>query len=139
MKKPLSNSLITILALLFAGFLAACAAKEQSVDVSATTQALKSADKDTRVNACVELAKAGAKAAPAVPDLIPLLKDKDSEVKRLAAYALMEIGPGAKAAIAPLRELLNDPERAVALQAINSLRAIDPNAADIKPPPNVTQ
>ena len=37
--------------------------------------ALKSEDKEARINACVELAKAGSKAAPAVQALIGVLKD----------------------------------------------------------------
>lgn len=113
-------------------------AKTDHVDVSAQTKALSSADRDARVNACIELAKAGPKAASAVTALIPILKDQDAEIRRLAAYALMEIGPDAKAAIAGVREQLNDPDRQVALQAVNTLRAIDPTAKDLKPPPNVT-
>src|SRR5947207_15281491 len=70
----------------------------KKVNVSAMTEALKSPDKDTRVNGCIELAKTGPRAAPAVPALIPLLKDSDGLVRRLAAYALAQVGPQASAA-----------------------------------------
>lgn len=139
MKKPLSQFALIVLATVVVGVLSACSAKEEKVDVSTQTAALKSPDKDARVNACVELAKAGPKAVSAVPDLIPLLKDQDSEVRRLAAYAIMEIGPEAKAAIPGIKELLSDPKQDVALQAVNTLRIIDPTAKELKPPPNVTQ
>ena len=125
--------LSALLPILFFG----CAKPAAKVDVSAQIAALKSADKDARINACVELAKGGPKAVSAVPALIPLLKDADGEVRRLASYALMEIGPEAKAAIPGIREHLNDPDRLVALQAINTLRAIDPTAKDLRAPPNV--
>lgn len=138
MNKSLLTCLAMLLTLVTFGLVSGCGKKEEKVDVSAHTQALKSADKDARVNACVELAKAGPKAVSAVPDLIPLLKDSDSEVRRLAAYAIMEIGPQAKAAISPIRELMNDRDFAVAQQALNTLRAIDPTAKDLQAPPNVT-
>ena len=136
MNKPLLPCLAMLLTLVAFGLVSGCGSKEEKVDVSSQTQALKSADKDARVNACIELAKAGPKAAPAVPALIPLLKDSDAEVRRLAAYAIMEIGPDAKAAIAPIRELMSDRDFTVAQQALNTLRAIDPTAKDLKAPPN---
>ena len=75
------------------------------------TAALKSEDNDARINACVELAKAGPNAAPAIQSLIPLLKDNDPTVRRLAAYALGEIGPASKPALPALKEMLNDSDR----------------------------
>jgi len=101
-------------------------AEAKKVNVAAMTDALKSPDKDARINACVELAKAGPRAAPATQSLIPVLKDADPVVRRLAAYALGEIGPEAKAALPALKETLNDSEREVIMQVVNSLRSIDP-------------
>jgi HEAT repeat protein len=123
-----------------AGSFAGCskeAGPDKSVNVSAMITALKSPEKDTRENACVELAKAKENAAPAVPGLIELLKHSDPETRRLAAYTLYEIGPKAAAAVPALKELLNDSERTVVTQAINSLRAIDPTSVPAENMPNV--
>jgi len=125
---------------LMAGSFAGCskvAGPDKTVDVSAMITALKSPDKDTRDNACVELAKAKENAAPAVSALIELLKHSDPETRRLAAYALQEIGPKASAAVPALKELLNDPERTVITQTINSLRTIDPTSVPAENVPNV--
>ena len=118
-------------------FLTGCSSKEESeakkVNVSAMTSDLKSPDKATKVNACVELAKAGERSAAAVPALIPLLKDPDAEVRRLAAYALGEIGPAASAALPDLKPMMADPDRDVVLQIVNTLRSVDPkNYSGIK-------
>jgi HEAT repeat protein len=114
-------------------------ANTEKVDVQAQIQNLKSDNAETRQNACVELAKAGEDAAPAVPALIPLLKDGDALVRRLAAYALGQIGPKAKQAVPALKELLNDSERDVITATVNAIRAIDETAANtMAPPPNVS-
>ena len=104
-------------------------AEAKKVNVAAMTEALKSEDKEARINACVELAKAGSKAAPAVQALIGVLKDNDPVVRRLAAYALGEIGPASKPALPALKEMMNDPDREVVMQVVNSLRSIDPKGA----------
>ncbi|MBI2947822.1 MAG: HEAT repeat domain-containing protein [Verrucomicrobia bacterium] len=137
MNKPHFAVFLMVFTVFIASLGSACAKKE-TVNVSAQTAGLKSPDKDTRINACIELAKAGPKAASAVSDLIPILKDQDAEVRRLAAYALYEIGEGAKAAIPAVKELMNDRDPAVVQQALNTLRAIDPTAKDLQAPPNVT-
>src|SRR5256885_8923075 len=85
----------------------------KNFNVSAMTAALKSDNTETRVNACIELAKAGERAAPAVTALIPLLKDPDPVTRRLAAYALGQVGPKATQAVPALKELLNDSDRDV--------------------------
>jgi HEAT repeat protein len=90
--------------------------------------ALKGTEKDAKINACVELAAAKEKAAPAVPALMGCLTDRDPEVRRLAAYALGEIGPPAAKALPALKQLLGDEDRAVMMQAANSCRAIDPKS-----------
>lgn len=136
--KPIAF-LCSLLAALSIGY-SGCSQKQgDTVNVSANTEALKSADKDARVNACVELAKGGPASAPAVPALIPLLKDSDAEIRRLAAYALMEIGPAAKEALPTLKQMMSDPDRTVVTQVLNSIRAIDPQAKDLPALPNVTQ
>jgi len=125
---------------LMVGSFAGCskeAGPNKSVNVSAMITALKSPDKDTRDNACVELAKAKENAAPAVSTLIELLKHSDPETRRLAAYALGEIGPKAALAVPALKELLNDSERTVVTQAINSLRSIAPTSVPSENMPNV--
>ena len=136
MKNPLRSALLVTLIAAVTGIMTSCAkedAEAKKVDVSAMTGALKSDDKDARVNACIELAKAGPRSAPAVPALIPLLKDKDPEVRRLAAYALGQVGPQAKSALPALKELSADRDRGVVMQAVDSLRSIDPKGfTDLK-------
>ena len=141
MKTSTHTLLVLVCSVLLAGLAAGCGGgeKTEKVDVQAQIQNLKSDKPDAKVNACVELAKAGPDAAPAVQSLIPLLKDSDPLVRRLAAYALGQIGPKAKEAIPALKELMNDPERDVLTATINAIRAIDESAASgVKPPPNVS-
>ena len=129
MKKFFMVSLVSMFSILGVVALSSCSKEDaaaNNVDVSPMSEALKSGDSEARENACIELAKAGPRAAPAVAALIPLLKDNDAEIRRLAAYALGEIGPQAKAALPALAELANDPERRVVMQVVNSLRSIDP-------------
>src|SRR5205823_1969686 len=52
-------------------------AAAKQVNVPAMIDALKGQDSDARINACVELAKAGPRAKAAIPSLIRLLKDQD--------------------------------------------------------------
>lgn len=108
------------------------------VNVTAMIAELKKPDSAAQQDACIELAKAGPNAAPAVSALIPLLKDSNPDTRRLAAYTLMEIGPAAKAAIPAVKELLRDSDRQTALQAVNTMRAIDPSSADLPMTPNVS-
>ena len=110
---------------------------DKKVNVPPLIEALKSADKDVRMNACIDLAKAGEYAAPAISALIPVLKDTDINVRRLAAYALGEIGPKAKEALPGLKEMLADPDRNVVMQAVNSMRNIDPASVPSQNMPNV--
>jgi len=140
MKTFPSAPLVLACCLVLATLAAGCGGTPtEKVDVQAQIQNLKSDNAETRSNACVELAKAGPEAAPAVPSLIPLLKDSDPLVRRLAAYALGQVGEKAKEAIPALREALNDRERDVVTASINALRAIDLKAAsDLGAPANVT-
>ena len=104
-------------------------AEAKKINVVAMTEALKSQDTEARINACVELAKAGPRAAAAVQALMPLLKDNDPNVRRLAAYALGEIGAASAPALPSLKAMLSDPDRQVVMQVVNSLRSIDPKGA----------
>ena len=101
----------------------------EKVDVAAQLAIVKSGEDNAKVDALVEIGKAGERAADAVPALIETLKSKDETVRRMAAYALGQIGPKAKAAVPALQALMNDPVREVPLQAVNSLRQIDPASA----------
>ncbi len=139
MKTFQSTLLSLALALSVAGALTAC--KKQSaanVNVSAQIADLKSPDTDKKVNACIELAKAGPDASPAINDLIPLLKDKDPLVRHLAAYALGQIGPKASAAIPALREAMNDSDHQVESDALNALRFIGDTNANVNVPSVMT-
>ena len=104
-------------------------AAAKKINVAALTETLKSEDTEARINACVELAKAGPRAASAVQALMPLLKDNDPNVRRLAAYALGEIGAASAPALPSLKAMLGDPDRQVVMQVVNSLRSIDPKGA----------
>jgi HEAT repeat protein len=140
MKLPLRLLFFIGLSIVLAGSFAGCSKEpgaDMTVNVPAMITALKSPDKDTRENACADLAKAKENAAPSVPALIELLKNADPVTRRLAAYALQEIGPKAAAAVPALKELLNDPERTVITQVINSLRLIDPTSVPAENMPNV--
>ena len=133
MKHPLCAALVTAFTVATIGLLAACSRQDgegAKVNVKAMTAALKGADKDARINACIELAKAGPRAEPAVESLIPLLKDSDPLVRRLAAYALGQVGPKASQSLPALKGLLGDPDYNVQTAALNATRAIDPKAVD---------
>jgi HEAT repeat protein len=131
-----SSFLVFLLAFncLLIGMLAGCTAKAPQVNVSANSADLKSPDKDKRVNACIELAKAGPAASGAVQDLIPLLKDPDPLLRRLAAYALGQIGPKAAPSIPALRETLNDSDSQVVSDSVNALRFIGDTNANVAVP-----
>lgn len=105
---------------------------DKKVNVTAMTADLKNPDKDKRINACIELAKAGPNAAPAVDSLLPLLKESDPLVRRLAAYALGQIGPKASKALPAMKELLTDSDYNVQTTVISSMRFIDPKSNDAK-------
>jgi HEAT repeat protein len=92
------------------------------------TARLQSPDKQSKMDACIELAKAGPRSAPAVSAIIPLLKDPEADVRRLAAYALGEIGTAASAALPELKPMMADPDRDVVLQIVNTLRSVDPKS-----------
>ena len=117
--------MLRLFTMVFAITLAVGCSKSDKVDVKANMAALKSAEGEAKVNALVELSKAGPEAAPAVPDLITLLKDTDPMVRRLAAYTLGQIGEKAKPASAELKRLMTDSDRDVVMNAVNALRAID--------------
>ena len=131
MKKSIHLTLSLLCSFVVAAYVVGCSKSEDAMDdksVNVPTQiaALKGQDKEAVQNACGELGKAGALAAPAIPTLIPLLKDQDAVTRRLAAYALARIGPATKAALPDLEALRNDPDRLTGQQAESALKAIDP-------------
>jgi HEAT repeat protein len=129
MKNPRSVIVVLSLGFLILGIVTGCKKSESaSVDIGAAREQLKSSDPAAQQNGCIELAKAGPDAAPAIPELLPLLKDKDPLTRRLAAYALGQIGPAAKEAVPALKELMNDSDRDVVASSVNALNAIDPSA-----------
>jgi len=136
MKAPLSMVVLSAAALLALG-LAGCSEESSTarkVNISAQVDALKSDNADTRINACVELAKAGTRSAPAIQPLIAALKDPNRDVRRLAAYALGEIGPAAKAAIPTLKTMLTGMDREIDNQVANSIAAIEPASSEARIP-----
>lgn len=142
MKTLLYRILAVVLVPASIGLLAGCSkegAEAKKVNVVAMTAGLKTEDREARINACIELGKAGPRAASAVSDLIPLLKDPDPEIRRLSAYALGEIGPEAKSAIPALKELGSDSDMNVRMQVVNTLRSIDPKGFSDLKNVNVTQ
>jgi HEAT repeat protein len=143
--KTLPRSIATFLVALTVAALSGACSKTSTpstnVDVSAKTEQLKSPDATVRAQAASELAAAGPKSAPAIPDLIAALKDSDPVVRRLSAYALGQIGPAAKEAIQPLTEALKVGDREMITSCLNALRAIDPssvpagNISNVQTPP----
>lgn len=128
MKAPLRIAVVSAAALL-AIVLIGCseeASAARKVDVKAQIAALKSDNADTRINACVELAKAGPRAESAVQPLIAASKDPNRDVRRLAAYALGQIGPAAKAALPTLKGMIDGTDREIDEQAANAINFIDP-------------
>jgi HEAT repeat protein len=127
----MAGLLVALTSLALAGLFCGCSKSGSSgaakVDLSAQREALKSPDKDTRINAFVALGSMKEAAAPAVPDIISHLKDPDPEIRRLAAYALGEIGPAAKEALPQLKTMMSDSEVSVVTQVVNSMRSINPN------------
>lgn len=137
MKSSILSSTVLLTSAILALTFSACSKENpeaKKVDVPAMIQALKSDAKDTRVNACIELAKAGPRAEPAVQALIGALKDPNPLVRRLSAYALGEIGPKASAALPALKELLADSDPDVPSSAVNAMRSIDPKSIDVRVP-----
>jgi HEAT repeat protein len=92
--------------------------------VPALIEMLKDEDNGVRAVAADSLARYGAKAKDAVPDLVAMLKDKKRGSERgrsSAARALGAIGPEAKTAIPALAELLRDRDEDVRCAAITGL------------------
>jgi len=80
--------------------------------VPALSEALADPDAVVRLQACRALAYMGAKAAPAVPQLVKrLYLDSEEAVRLQAARALGQIGEDAKPAVPPLMEMLKGQTR----------------------------
>jgi HEAT repeat protein len=78
-----------------------------------------------RWKAVALLARVGARARVAVPDLTAALQDEAPSMRRSAAGALGNIGPAAGAAAPALTALLGDEDRGVGVEAARALWRID--------------
>jgi HEAT repeat protein len=87
-----------------------------------------------RTEACHALARFGAKAAPAVPDLLRIVEDDataDADLRITAATTLGLIGSAAKAGVPALEQRLGD--RAVRVSAAEALGRLGPAASTSLP------
>ena len=91
-------------------------------------EALK--NKETEYWACVGLTELGAKAAPAVPNLIEIVSHEEEEVRLQAMLALAEIGEAARPGTPELIEALADPQVGVRYAAAFALGSIQAEGAD---------
>ncbi len=73
-------------------------------------QALRSPDRQVKIQAADVLARMGSDAKPAVSDLVALLDDPDPEIRKVATRTLGRIGPDAAAAVPALMQSLLQPE-----------------------------
>src|SRR5262249_21993829 len=92
------------------------------------TDALKSTDERTRVQAIDALGAMGPEAKAAVPDLIKQMADKSTKIRAHAARALDMIGPSASAAEGVLCQAVNDPDPHVRRMAILALEHVHADA-----------
>ena len=106
-----------------------CAAPRAVADdaVAKWTQALKSGDEKTRLDAIDALGQMGPAAKGATGALAALLSDKSAEVRANAAFALQNIGPDAMAAAPALAKAILDPDLHVQHMAIAALEKIRPD------------
>lgn len=79
---------------------------------------------DVKRNAALALARMGAAAEVAVPQLAMRLKEPDSDVRKNAAFALGRIGAGAKVAVPELIKLLEEKDLGVKSTAAYALGEI---------------
>ena len=91
------------------------------------------ADPATRAPAAASLAKLGPKAAPAVPQLTPLLQDPLPGIRINAAIALGAIGPEARSAVPALAANLKDPSPLVRTFTLRALAKLGPAAQEAVP------
>jgi HEAT repeat protein len=80
---------------------------------------------DERLEAVTSLARLGADAAAAVPDLLAALDGEDDEARRHAVVALGGIGPTAQAALPRLRELARSEDAGIAARSAAAIRSIE--------------
>ena len=139
MKSPRQVVCASLLSVFVGVLMAGCGEHHEKVNIEAQRQALKAPGSEARAQACIELAKAGPSAAPAVKELIAVTSDPDPTTRKLAAYALGQIGSAAKEAVPRLKEMMDkDQDRDVYSATVNALRAIDPAAAGGATVPNVS-
>ncbi len=114
---------------------AAAPAQAQKADPEKTlAEALKNAkqtsDVNVRIQAIMELADFGAKAEPALSDLLDALAAKNEDLRLNASIALAKIG---KPAIAPVSKLLTDDDADLRFYAVWTIGSIGPDAKSAAP------
>lgn len=102
--------------------------KEAAVDIQAQVQAL-TGDQDAKLNALVELSKAGPGALPALDKIVALLTEDDPLIRRTAAYAIEKIGPTAKSAIPALEKAMEGATIDVTMAATRAIEALKGSSA----------
>ena len=85
---------------------------------------------DARIQAMMDLADFGPKAAPALPDLLEALQTKNEDLRLNASIVLVKIG---KPAIEPVAMLLKSPDVDTKFYAIWTIGGIGPDAKDTVP------
>jgi hypothetical protein len=103
----------------------------QDQDLDALVKALKSTKVEERQKALEGLARLGAKAKTAVPDIVAAFKDRNGLVRFLAVQALVRIGPDA---VPKLKEALQAADSSTRHYAAATLQQL----AKAGPPGNVT-
>lgn len=96
--------------------------------VPAVTPSLRSSTPRVRIEACEILGHMGAAAAPAVPELLPLLVDADVMVVRAAATALGDVHSEARLCVPALSKLLASESVPVRIVATKALGEFGPEA-----------
>lgn len=102
--------------------------KEAAVDIKAQVQAL-TGDQDAKLNALVELSKAGPGALPALDKIVALLAEDDPLIRRTAAYTLEQMGPAAKSAIPALEKAMEGATIDVTMAATRAISALKGSSA----------
>jgi len=93
--------------------------------VAALAGELQSRDAHTRHLAARQLAKFGAQAKDAVPQLTEALRDSDKSVRHYAAKTLAEVGIEAKSATADLIADLADPDPETRYYVVKALSKVE--------------
>jgi HEAT repeat protein len=96
--------------------------------VPALREALRSHDREVRVEAIRTLSAVGINSADAVPDLIVLLDDWSADVRAQAAKTLGGMGTDAQVALTTLAAHFSDPDHSVRRQSLDAALKIGPRS-----------